>query len=181
MKILQSEKPIKKFDKMPILCDNYSMTILRQGKPPIIIEWIDELTILGIINNHINKGLIFKCKVFSLEILSDEKNSQANLMINNINNKSLNFQKIFNSDYTKLFPIIGLKNIGKISSLNSILQCLLHISELNSYFIIQYQKDINNLYNINKDCETEGLISKEYYNICNLFYDKKNNLNKDIQ
>ena len=176
MEILHSEKPEndnQNVDKRYVLCDNYSMTILRQEKQENEMQHIGEMWILGI------KEGIYEVECFELEILSVEKNSQVNLMINNINNKSLNFQKIFNSDYTKIFPIIGLKNIGKISSLNSILQCLLHIPELNSYFIIQYQKDKNNLYNINKDFETEGLISKEYYNICNYFYNKKNNLNKD--
>ena len=64
-----------------------------------------------------------------------------------------------------LFPLVGLENVGLTCYMNSALQCLLHIPELNNYFLNIYnnQKDILKI--INKDAETKGLLSERYYDL----------------
>jgi ubiquitin carboxyl-terminal hydrolase 8 len=49
--------------------------------------------------------------------------------------------------------------------MNSTLQCLLHIPELNYFFINIYPDQIKNLKKINKDAETRGRLSEEYYKV----------------
>ena len=68
-------------------------------------------------NNYIQKGL-------KNDNLSNDKN---------IENKSHNF-KLFIENDKDYFPLIGLKNVGLTCYMNAILQCLLHINELNNFF-----------------------------------------------
>ena len=92
---------------------------------------------------------------------------------NNINkpvqkqNISENFKVLFGigDDVKNYFPLVGLKNVGLTCYMNSTLQCLLHIPELNYYFINRYEQKKNYLNNINKSSETQGNLSKAYYEL----------------
>ena len=90
--------------------------------------------------------------------------------INNVkddNNKNILIKEIIGSGYEKLFPIKGLKNVGLTCYMNSTLQCLLHIPELNQYFFKKYNEQKEILNKINKNCETKGRLSKEYWKVVN--------------
>ena len=61
------------------------------------------------------------------------------------------------------FSLVGLKNVGLTCYMNSTLQCLLHINELNIFFINIYPSNEKQFNEINKEAETHGRLSKEYY------------------
>ena len=83
---------------------------------------------------------------------------------NSINNNIYSeIQNLKNSKY--IFFTQGLINIGSTCYMNSILQCLLHVNELVSYFINIYPKDFNNLNIINKYADSKGQISKAFFNV----------------
>ena len=86
---------------------------------------------------------------------------------NNLNNNIIDDLSIFNrksEEIQNIFPLMGLNNVGLNSYMNSTLQCLLHIPELNYYFINIYPIRKDNFFNIN-NTETGGLLSKEYYKV----------------
>jgi ubiquitin C-terminal hydrolase len=49
--------------------------------------------------------------------------------------------------------------------MNAILQCLLHINELNNFFFNIYPKDKKKFKEINIDTETKGRLSEQYYKV----------------
>ena len=63
---------------------------------------------------------------------NNNTNSINNIKDNNIENNII--KEILGSGYEKLFPLKVLKNVGLTCYMNSTLQCLLHIPELNQYF-----------------------------------------------
>ena len=93
-------------------------------------------------------------------------NNNSNINVNSINidkeNESIK-SLLFTSSYKRYFPLKGLSNVGLTYYMNSTLQCLLHIPELNDYFINKYLKESEKLNKINKKAETKGKLSKEYY------------------
>ena len=93
--------------------------------------------------------------------INDSYNKNNNQMSNN-NNTNLQ-QNIINQFY--YFPLKGLNNIGSTCYMNATLQCLLHISELISYFLKEYPNDSPSLKKKNKDIETKGNISEAFYQI----------------
>ena len=102
------------------------------------------------------------------------KSIYNNDISNNYNISNFQPQNIYKSIYQSqpspfeqkyIFPIKGLKNISNTYYMNSILQCLLHVSELTIYFIDEYPKDLNELSKINKNVPTRGDISRTYYNL----------------
>jgi hypothetical protein len=91
-----------------------------------------------------------------------------NIKINNNKNieKKTNIDDNFlYKDFETYFPLIGLKNIGSISYMNSILQCLLHIPELNGFFINKYPEQKNQFKKINNDIYTKGRLCEEFHKI----------------
>ena len=87
---------------------------------------------------------------------------------NNFGKNSNNFKKV-------IFPMKGLKNIGQINYMNAALQCLLHVSELSAYFLIDFPKEQNILLSINKNSPSQGDISRAYYNLVNGVYEYNEN------
>ena len=91
-------------------------------------------------------------------------NNKINVM-NNQNNQNIIGSKfvldIKNLD--DLFPLCSFQNSA--SYLNSTLQCLIHIPELNNFFIKVYPQQKDNFLSINKNIETKGIISKSYFDI----------------
>ena len=108
-----------------------------------------------------------------------------NIIDNNSNNNDddkknpkVNFKLIQCEEY---FPLIGLRNVGLTCYMNCILQCLLHIPELNSFFINTYSEHKNKLKKINKDTETGGRLCEEYYKIVKEIESLKNQNNSYIK
>ena len=113
--------------------------------------------------------------------LNSLKNINMNNQKNNMNNNSssnidINFSNenkfTFSPGCETLFPLIGLKNVGMTCYMNSILQCLLHVPELNYYFLNVYKHDYQKLNVINKDVETNGRLSNEYYKVVKGVFDQ---------
>ena len=95
-----------------------------------------------------------------------------NLQNNNQNIQNQNdgdipdFQLLFNDlESDELFPYVGLRNVGLTCYMNSTLQCLLHIPELNNFFLKVYANQIDNFDTINKAAETGGKLSKGYLDL----------------
>ena len=80
-------------------------------------------------------------------------------------NKNYDDSNFLFKDYDGYFPLIGLKNVDSICYMNSILQCLLHIPQLNGFFINIYPEQKSELQKINKDIETRGRLCEEYHKI----------------
>ena len=73
-----------------------------------------------------------------------------NQICNNNNQMRMYLQQVFNclnqisNNLNNYFPLIGLRNVGPCYYMNPILQCLLHIPELNGFLLINIQsKKIN--------------------------------------
>ena len=96
------------------------------------------------------------------DFIQNYSNKEDNIDKNNINNNIIE-QKYF-------FPLVGLNNIGSTCFMNSTLQCLLHISELSLYFLNEYPKDKSFLESKNKNIQTNGDISKAYYEVLKSVY-----------
>ena len=62
-----------------------------------------------------------------------------------------------------IFPLVGLNNVGSTCFMNATLQCLLHVSELNSYFLNEYPNDYKVLNTKNAFAESKGNISLAYF------------------
>ena len=77
------------------------------------------------------------------------------------------------------FPEKGLYNIGSTCYMNATLQCLLHVCELIAYFLNEYPNDSANLKKKNKDVESQGNISKSFYDLVKgVISDEKDEDNK---
>ena len=85
------------------------------------------------------------------KIKNPDNDNNNYIIINNNNNEK---QEYIKPKY--IFPTKGLNNLGSTSYTNSILQCLLHCSELVNYFLYEYKNDKTILKNKNKNL----LISK---------------------
>ena len=76
------------------------------------------------------------------------------------------FKNIFFPGFEKdYFPKKGLNNVGLTCYMNSTLQCLLHIPELNHYFPNCFNEFKAAHKNMIQKTETKGKISEEYYKL----------------
>ena len=76
------------------------------------------------------------------------------------------FKNIFFSGFEKgYFPKKGLNNVGLTCYMNSTLQCLLHVPELNHYFTNCFNEFKEAYKNVIQKTETKGKISEEYYKL----------------
>ena len=98
----------------------------------------------------------------------NNQNQNKNQVQNNDNNNSN--QNNYNMNNVYIFPLIGLNNVGSTCFMNATLQCLLHVSELNLYFINEFRNDYNTLRAKNPSCETYGNISLAYFNLVQEVY-----------
>ena len=126
-------------------------------------------------NNNVN--------VNNYGIQNNNRNSNNNgykINQNNNNNIHSNYSQNNNSNQNKhnppppsppptkpkyYFPEKGLYNIGSTCYMNATLQCLLHVCELIAYFLNEYPNDSMILKKKNKDVESQGNISKSFYDL----------------
>ena len=127
-----------------------------------------------ICNNDSQMSMHLQLIINCLNQISNNINIIMNLFNNN-NNTINRKEKIENKnnidnnfifkEYEDYFPLIGLRNVGLSCSVNCILQCMLHIPELNGFFINKYPEQKDKLKQINNDIETRGRLCEEYHKI----------------
>ena len=119
------------------------------------------------------------------EIQQNPNDKTKNTNDNNI----ISYIQYMNQNYFKSqlpskyhFPKIGLYNIGSTCYMNAILQCLLHISPLFSFFISIYQEKNNNIFfkKTNESAPTKGEISDAFFEIIKLMFLEEKNKNSNI-
>ena len=107
---------------------------------------------------------------------NNNNNVCQNNNLNNQNNTSNN--NIDQNNY--YFPLKGLRNIGSTCYMNATLQCLLHSNELFAYFLNEYPKDCVNLKDKNKHVESQGDLSRAFYNIIKGIHQNNNNISNPM-
>ena len=112
--------------------------------------------------NNVNGNNMLDKKNKNNEIIKKENEEKTKENGTENNTIDINFKLIEFKDY---FPLIGLINVGLTCYMNSILQCLLHIPELNGFFINTYSEQKKKLEIINKDTETHGKLCEEFHKI----------------
>jgi len=130
------------------------------------------------INNVMNYNMNKNMMNYNMNNNLINNNMKNNMMDNSMNKNIIDNNKIINKnnddeqnnlidfifkEYEDYFPLIGLKKVG--TPLNSILQCLLHIPELNGFFINKYLEHKDRLKKINDISETAGRLCEEYHKV----------------
>ena len=131
---------------------------------------------INIFNNQMNNQNQMNNMILALYLVNNQNimnnnnlKKEQNLSNNNKDNDTTDRENesikslLFTSSYKRYFPLKGLSNVGLTCYMNSTLQCLLHIPELNDYFINKYLDQEEKLNKINKKTDTKGVLSKEYY------------------
>lgn len=90
-----------------------------------------------------------------------------------------NINKKQNTIINFIFPKIFLYNDNSFFYMNSILQFLLHIEELNNYFLNEYPNDCLALKRKNEHIKSKGDISLSFYNIVNYIYEINKNISSN--
>ena len=124
-----------------------------------------------------NNAQIIQNNNNSNQINGNQINNNVNFNINQMkkfNIKEEDIKKYFTNVEDIFFPVIGLNNVGLTCYMNSTLQCLLHIPELNNFFINIYPFYKEDLKIINKEAETKGCLSKCYYDLVEQVKNKNN-------
>ena len=111
---------------------------------------------------------------------NQNKINKNNNTTNNMNNQNTNDNNNTNNNMIYLFPLIGLNNVGSTCFMNATLQCLLHISELNLYFINEYPNDCKVLNTKNSSSESKGYISLAYFNVVKGVFNNYNNFYSNL-
>jgi ubiquitin C-terminal hydrolase len=108
-----------------------------------------------------------------------QKNNSNNYFQNNKekNNNNKEYKMYGFEEFPQFFSEVGLKNVGLTCYMNSTLQLLLHIPELNYFFIKIYPNQKEMLKKINKEADTRGQLSKEYNEIVKSIYENNNRNN----
>ena len=146
---------------------------------PIIIK-LKELStnidyIINLSNNNFNRKKKIENNGNNAKI-NEGNNEKKKERKENEENKNDNDEKDNNLfiAYEDYFPLIGLRNVGLTCYMNSILQCLLHIPQLNAFFINIYPDQKNKFKEINKETETHGRLCEEYHKIVMKIYGNQN-------
>ena len=90
-----------------------------------------------------------------------------------MNRKKNFYSNLNNLNLKYFFPNKGFCNIESTFYMNSIIQCLVHISELDIYFLNEYPDDSLALKKKNINIESGGEISLAFYNIIKYLYENK--------
>lgn len=114
-------------------------------------------------NNNYNQNQNLNNQISNNQFNINNNNNNQNVQ----NKNALDFKLIFDKQSSNpcTFPFVGLNNVGLTCYMNSTLQCLLHIPELNNYFFNIYPNQKENLKNINSKSETGGKLSQKYYQL----------------
>ena len=121
-------------------------------------------------NNNNNINIIINEDKNNADGRGDQNQINNNYNQNNTGDGRDNYNNAPMNNTIYIFPLIGLNNVGSTCFMNATLQCLLHISELNLYFLNEYPNDYNILRTKNSSSETMGNISLAYYNVINEVY-----------
>jgi len=134
---------------------------------PIIICLIQIDNNMNYIMNLINKNYCQINNNFDINnnIFDNKDNKNKINNYKNIEDKNNINDNFLFKEYEDYFPLIGLKNTGSLSYMNSILQCLFHIPELNGFFINKYPDQKDKLKKINKFSDINGRLCEEFYKI----------------
>ena len=190
---------------------NSSLNIISNSMPPLNNNINLNMNCTNPIYNNMNFNNSFSMNINSNMINNQSCNMNLNSMPNflpnmNLNIQTNNFINTSNNNNNKIseangkqfedfellfeqkdsakgyFPFVGLRNVGLTCYMNSTLQCLLHIPELNYYFLNRYEQKKDYLRNINKSSETKGNISEAYFFlISEIFLKQKESQNNKIK
>jgi len=159
-----------------LIKNNYMLQINNNNQMnnnmQLIINCLNQ--IYNNINNIMNLFNNNFCEINKSNSYTNNKDN--NDIINRSDNKKNQKSNVVGfmfKEFENYFPLIGLKNVGLICYMNSILQCLLHIPQLNGFFINNYPEEKNKLKIINNDTETKGRLCEEYHKIVIDIYKQK--------
>ena len=130
-------------------------------------------------NNYNNYNINFMNQLQNNNKINDNSpniltNNNNDININNMDIKNYEIQLLISEIFKEenIFFIVGLRNVGLTCYMNSTLQCLLHIPELNYFFLNIYPNKKDEFNEINKDAETYGKLSEQYFYLVKNVFEK---------